>query len=883
MAVVKLKNGRFIASSVFEVLSVPSAKMLNDNEKEAAEFVQTSFNRLVSELHKICRSDSTAIELLWVSEEVKNQTFKSKLHMYVVLRSIGTNAQLLESELAGVQDTMCATLNKMKFATQNVELSGSDFSKLIKQVDCSTMFSCVKREELVDNSFGGYYKWNILNTESTDDMSGFVNEMSKHTNCAVSFHIIPTNLSYEEIEALNRVSNMYQQMETGSVVGGSMVRDASINVPLKAVEYNILNSQKPTFYYGLCVFGRNDAVRFISAKLNSLLTSGKNEISECNPLFLNLSNEKINLSNHFFMYPWLINTTLLNKYRTDLYKAVAQNLSVYKMPYLMTSDELSVFFRLPLYNTSMPTLTQNKSAGDAEQFSEAITGENTIKLGTVITDAGEQVEIGCPLNSWTQHALVVGVPKSGKTTFSVNILTQFNKKDIPFLAIEPTKNEYRAMIEAIPDLQIFTPGNNKVSPFIINPFIPPVGITVEQYKPSLMNAFKAAFSMDGPLEKLFMKALNKCYVDYGWRETSKAGDKDVQPFGLYEYILCFKKVMATMHYGEEVHGNLQTAGLLRLMNLIELNSSIYDNINTIPISELLSKPTVIELNAIDNQEQKALIMALLLSSICVHTKNNQKGDGILKNIILIDEAHVLFDVGAPSENGNKSADITVKTIQNMIKEIRSYGTGIIIADQNPSEVTDGVVSNTNIKVAFRLTSPKERNIIKESIGLSESNSDYLSRLGPGQGFVHFDLINTPQLVQSEDTRKRDSIRLNVSDEEIFERSVYWKDKQKRLIPYKECACTDCSECSFQIRADAEYFAEKILDKALPKINSKKTLLGYTVKVPDLLAKTLPKYSEEDAKKLCSCVKVKFIRKAALNLPYEVSLKELKQLITYKEK
>lgn len=881
MAVVKLNNGNFVASCVFEVLSVPSAKMINDNEKEATELTQSSFNSLVAELHKICNANSTAIELLWVSEEVKNQTFKSKLHMYVVLRSIGLNAQILETELAGVQETMCATLNKMKFATQNVELVGSGFSNLIKSVDCSTIFSCVKREEMVENSFsaGGYYKWNILNTESADDMSGFVNEMSKHTNCAVSFHIIPTVLSFEEIKALGEVSNMYQQMTMGT----GMIRETGIHMPIKSIEYNILNSQKPMFYYGICVFGRNDAVRFISAKLNTLLTSGKKEISESNPLFLNLSNEKINLSSHFFMYPWLINTALLNKYRNSICSQAAKSLSVYKMPYLMTSDELNVFFRLPLYKTSMPTLTQNKSAGEAEHFSDAIIGENTIKFGTIISDDGENVEIGCPLKPWTQHALIVGMPGTGKTTFAVNILTQFAKKGIPFLAIEPTKNEYRAMIDAIPDLQIFTPGNNKVSPFIINPFIPPEGITVEQYVPSLMSAFKAAFAMEGALEMLFMKAINKCYIDYGWKKTSKTGDTDVQPFGLYEYILCFRKVMASMHYAKEVQSNLETAGLLRLMNLIEQNSNIYDNISTIPISELLSKPTVLELNAIDNQEQKALIMALLLSNICVHTKNNQKGEGTLKNIILIDEAHVLLDVGASSENGNKSADTTVKTIQNMIAEIRSYGTGIIIADQKPSKVTDDIVANTNVKVAFRLTAPKERNIIKDSTDMSESNAEYLSKLGIGQAFVYFDMLNSPQLVQSEDTRDRDGIRISVSDDEIFDRSVYWKDKQKRLIPYRECSCTDCTECSFGIRADAEYFSEKILDSALPKIDSKKTLFGYAVKVPTFLSKNLRKYSDEDAKKLCSCVKVKLIRKAKLSLPFDVLLSEIKKIITYKEK
>lgn len=149
-------------------------------------------------------------------------------------------------------------------------------------------------------------------------------------------------------------------------------------------------------------------------------------------------------------------------------------------------------------------INTEKDVENSEQLSnEIFDKDNTIKIGDLISAEGDAIYIGCPMKSWTQHALVVGMPGTGKTTFAVNMLTQFAKKRIPFLAIEPTKTEYRAMIDAVDNLQIFTPGNSSVSPFVINPFIPPKGITVEQYIPSLLSAFKAAFSMDGPLEMIF--------------------------------------------------------------------------------------------------------------------------------------------------------------------------------------------------------------------------------------------------------------------------------------------------------------------------------------------------------------------------------------------
>lgn len=186
--------------------------------------------------------------------------------------------------------------------------------------------------------------------------------------------------------------------------------------------------------------------------------------------------------------------------------------------------------------------------------------------------------------------------------------TKFN---IPFLVVEPTKNEYRSMIDIIPELQVFTPGKSNISPFIINPFIPPKNVTVETYISSLMTAFKAAFSMPSPLPDIFLAAINESYNEYGWRMDSTADDPHAEPFGMYEFIRVFKRKIRNMDYKGDVKSNIESAGVVRLVSLLEQNSNIYDNIHTIPLEDLISKPTVIELNAINNKEQKSLIMAFV--------------------------------------------------------------------------------------------------------------------------------------------------------------------------------------------------------------------------------------------------------------------------------
>jgi len=437
------------------------------------------------------------------------------------------------------------------------------------------------------------------------------------------------------------------------------------------------------------------------------------------------------------------------------------------------------------------------------------------------------------------------------------------------------------MIDAIPNVQIFTPGNNSVSPFIINPFIPPKGITIEQYIPSLASAFKAAFAMPSPLDIIFLRAIRACYSENGWKDYSKHGDTDVIAFGLYEFILTFKRIVADSDYSGEVKGNLQSAGVFRLLNLIEQNNNIFDTIHTVPIEDMLRKPTILELNSIDNAEQKALIMALLLISIGVYTKNNQLGDGLLKNIILIDEAHVLLGGGSSStQDGADSQGATIKSLQDMIAEIRSYGTGIIIADQSPTKVSREVVANTDIKITFRLVQSAEKELIADSTNMDKNASQMISRLKPGEAYVYYSRLENPQLVMTPDIRSDEGIRLNVSNDEIAQRMTYWKDRKSSLKPFVECNyCKACRNgCDFSLRSKADYYAHRLLLSHQEIIKDAKSLKVYMLGVSKFLSKVTSGMNEEQKTRLEKCTAIRLMRKVQLETAIRISKIEVKQIL-----
>lgn len=881
----ELNDGRKLGIKAFEVVSLPAITSFDKSQEEACQRIATQFMLLITELHKLSGSN-TCIEFLWLTEKVYNQVFSSKIRIFSVLRKIGTSKQQIHSELTNVQSNLISSLSSLQFNIQEIDTKGAVFTSLLDSIDVSCAFSVAKKEKCIANasSMYPYYFFDVVPNKNKSNFNSLISALSQHENSCVSFQLFPIQLTNEEHYMINEVSAVLERIASGTTVNRVLYRDSLAAEPLKVYSYYNQRRSSPMFMYNILAFGERTSCASLTTKLISLLQSGEDKIITSDFACFDLSNEHINLSKQFPHYVWNVNYKLLYYYRNKkLQNVVPLAKKLFRLPYIMSAEEAVSFYRLPLYEKNMPALKSNQIVHALEQFSSAVVSEDNIKFGTLVSNETARITIGCPEKSFTKHALIVGTPGSGKTTFSVNLLLQFAKKGIPFLAIEPTKAEYRAMIDAIPNLQIFTPGNNSVSPFIINPFIPPRGIRVEQYIPSLASAFKAAFSMPSPLDMIFLKAIRACYIKYGWKDYSKLGDSDVTIFGLHEFILEFKKLLENTNYSKEVRGNLESAGLLRLTNLIEQNSNIYDTINTVPIEDLLTAPTVLELNSIDNAEQKSLIMALLLINICIYTKHNQLGDGELKNVILIDEAHVLLGGGssASADGSPDSQAATIKALQDMIAEIRSYGTSIIIADQSPTKVSREVVANTDIKISFRLVQSVEKELIADSTNMDENAKSNLSRLKPGEAYVYYSKLDTPQMVMTEDIREKEGIRLSVSNSEVASRSTYWDGHAELLKPYSECSlCHLCDHsCDFKIRSNAEFIANNAFNKFRSSIKDTDTFKKCIYHLPQLMRNETSNFSGNDLLKIQICSRIKLLRRIDLELPVSMNSEEKKKVIT----
>lgn len=861
-----LTDGEIIALKAIEITTIPDVSII-DNEIRDIEIVnsyKSDMSSLLTEVYQIFKAKSNesncakdvSLEFLWKTTPVANQPYKAKISLFLIVRATDFDDSIAVGLVDSIMNICESSLDLQKYEYK--EISNQYLSSVVEQIDDDSIKAIVK-EERIENLQNqllpfcfGYDQF----APSENDLSRIVNALINCPDSAYSCQIIPVLFNGDEISEINRITQMLDTLYKG--ITDQSIGNISFTLAEKqAALYKYYSEQKNNalFLFNILVYGSRENASNISTKVYGQLNS--NQVQSTGLKVIDLDKNLVNKNNNFYPLPWAVNEQLMNMDRNaQIWNSNSFSGSYYRLPYIITAEEASEFFRLPIGSTKVKAgLNVNESSKDRKAYSDNIINSGDIEVGKLKSSVNDT--IGFSLKDLAKHMLVVGTPGSGKTTFSVSLLDRLWKEhNIPFLVIEPAKNEYRALVQSIPDLQVFTPGKNSISPFVFNPFVPPKNVKLETYKSTLKTAFAAGVSMTTPLDKIFEEAINNCYSDFRWLDTYTTDNKG-KIFNITDFVRCFQNTFDEIGYTGDAK-NIGRAGVVRLNSLVNL----FDNYYSIPIEDLLSKPTVIELAAIENSDQKSLIIALLLLSILSYVNANYIGEGGLENVILLEEAHVLLDADSnKSEGESNPSAIAQGLVKRMLAEIRSYGVGLVIADQSPRKVGMDVVALTDMKLSFRLVEAQDKQIIADSTNMSETQLQRLSKLRPGEAFLFFNKLDEPEEVITPDYRLDNNISITLSDEGIKSLSTYWNDKADKLRPYPECSTTPyCSKtCDFSRRLLAKEVARRIFVHNF-KSDSKDFIIVKKVfsKISALIKDELN--DEEFTPELLSCVKVHLWRR-----------------------
>lgn len=821
---VTLTSGSWISLCAFEIISIPdvsvTAYATEDDTKSA---YASDAVRALSSIADIQRtysehSNEVAVELLWYAEPTRYQTYDAKIRLFVLLRGRADNEKQSKQMLEHAAEAISILLETDRYTFSeipypNIEAIFKACSQSLENKQA--IVRTVRQENLPLIQQCMHFDCFDFNAPALEIL---VNALTKAPYTFVSFQLMPIQYTREEAQLISSNCQALGTLSAG-------LHDQTFGViPVVAAQrcidtysYYYSQSTRAKFAFNAAVYGPNATSGLVVFAVQSVLSGAGHTALSTYPLNNIATNDIVG---KYANSPWALAYFLQKRY------PAAVSLKEYnRLPYLVTAEEAVALFSLPIGGKKISAgFSVDYSVKDGREYRADLIDSGELTVG-FLKATGCRHSLGIKKNDLAKHMLIVGTPGSGKTTFSVGLLDRLWKQKVPFLVIEPAKNEYRALISSIPELQVFTPGKNSISPFVFNPFVPPENVRLESYKPTLKTAFAAGVSMTTPLDKIFEETINNCYADFDWLDTYTASDQG-KIFNISDFIKSFQKTFDAIGYTGEV-GNIGKAGVVRLKGL----TNLFDNYFSIPISDLLSKPTVIELAAIENADEKALIIALLLLSILSYVNANYTGDSGLRNVILLEEAHVLLDSRSNVAQGDADpSSIAQGLLKRMLAELRSYGLGLIIADQSPRKVSADVVALTDVKLAFRLVESADKQIIADSSNMSEQQVARLSRLRPGEAFFFFNKLEEPEELLTENYRLENHIEISLSDAALSSLSTYWKSRQHLLRPFPECKSSRyCSSaCDYHRRILAKEIARRIfIEHILPAkpYSSKQTKPG----------------------------------------------------------
>ncbi len=285
---------------------------------------------------------------------------------------------------------------------------------------------------------------------------------------------------------------------------------------------------------------------------------------------------------------------------------------------LATPEQLSGPFRLPI-GTYVPRCIRRDTDPPIDVPEQFIVFGYDQEVGYELPDGtycGEPR--GLAVADLNTHGLFLGATQTRKTTTAISLIPQCWRCDVPSLILAPIKHDFRILkiLSSHPDpatrslaasLEVYTAGNNRLSPFRFNPMAIPDGISRDQHSAGLQACFEASMPVFGPVTSMISEGITDVYDAFQGRN---------RPPVIADLVDAVERVMNRAAYAGDVDTNLRAAFRLRLQPLCSgTMGKIFSSWVSIPsLDHMLNTPTLIEMDGL-SQQQASLLTFFLLTGI----------------------------------------------------------------------------------------------------------------------------------------------------------------------------------------------------------------------------------------------------------------------------
>jgi len=312
---------------------------------------------------------------------------------------------------------------------------------------------------------------------------------------------------------------------------------------------------------------------------------------------------------------------------------------------------------------------------------------------------------------------IFAVTGEGKTNLAYLLALQLLKHKIPFMIID-WKRSWRNLLslkDKIPELknvQIFTIGRNTL-PLHWNPFRPPPNANKELWISNIAETLEKSH-LSGPGVAYYF---NKIYINL----LKGLGDNFYPNF--FDGIREIEKIKA---YQRELKWKQTT---LRIFQSFTTGSAIkaFNARNPVRLEHLLKKPLILELDLELPRPLRIFFSEIILKWIHLYRLSQGETDK-LRHVLFLEEVHNLFNKSPYYQQESGS-------IENVYREIRAFGQGIVSITQHPSLLPIYLLGNCHTQIYLGLQHEDDIRAARKSLFLKRDEEAFPNMLNIGECII----------------------------------------------------------------------------------------------------------------------------------------------------
>ena len=277
----QIHSGEFIAFEVVKISSIPHMSILSESRSAVEQsqivisYAQSMANTL-TEIYQQYKDKFTrtgvnpdlALELTWVTEPVINQPYKARINLYISVRAINQNSTLAENAVNEIMTLISSALDTDKYEYKKESLLS--YYSLLKNINRDNVQAITKEERLEDLQNQYFPVCYAFDTFPTDyqDLSRIVSILIANPDCAVSFQLIPTYYTQDELVEINKSNQVLSTLSRG--VSDQQVGNMSITAADKVSDlykYYFDNKSRSLFTYNILIFGSGTSLTCVSTRV----------------------------------------------------------------------------------------------------------------------------------------------------------------------------------------------------------------------------------------------------------------------------------------------------------------------------------------------------------------------------------------------------------------------------------------------------------------------------------------------------------------------------------------------------------------------------------------------------------------------------------------